>query len=81
MMGSIFRNYGVLISAVFIAILVAWGAPYILDQRCKGRWAPLHAEASWQFETGCMVKIQGMLFKEENVQVGPAPKVDLSKTN
>jgi hypothetical protein len=43
--------------------------PYIMDQRCKGRWEPRKLEAQWVWETGCMVKIRGNYFREEFVIV------------
>jgi hypothetical protein len=45
--------------------------PYIMDQRCKGRWAPFKLEAQWVWETGCMVKVGNGFFREQYVTFGP----------
>jgi hypothetical protein len=54
-----------------IAALTFVVVPYIANKQCKNRWSP-QAEAFWDFQTGCMVKIQGIVFREENVSVSPA---------
>jgi hypothetical protein len=53
-----------------IAALTFLVVPYIADKQCKNRWSP-QIEAFWDFQTGCMVKIQGVLFREENVSISP----------
>jgi len=54
-----------------IAALTFVVVPYIANKQCKNRWSP-QVEAFWNFQTGCMVKIQGIVFREENVSVAPA---------
>jgi len=53
-----------------IAALTFVVVPYIADKQCKNRWPP-QAEAFWDFQTGCMVKIQGGVFREGNVSISP----------
>ena len=60
-----------------IAALTFVIVPYITDTQCKGRWP--QTEAFWDFRTGCMVKIQGIVFKEGNVSVSPIGPVNQFK--
>ena len=54
-----------------IAALIFVVIPYTANEGCKDRWAQFKAEASWDFKSGCMGKIRGVLFREENVSIGP----------
>jgi hypothetical protein len=54
---------GLIAAAIFVVI------PHFSNEGCKDRWAPL--EARWDFKAGCVVKIQGILYREENVSFGP----------
>jgi hypothetical protein len=62
-----------------IAALTFVVVPYIANKQCKNRWPP-QVEAFWDFQTGFMVKIQGIIFREENVSVSPAVATKLGTT-
>jgi hypothetical protein len=47
-----------------IAALTFVVVPYIANKQCKNRWPP-QAEAFWDFQTGCMVKIRGIVFERK----------------
>ena len=41
--------------------------PYVASERCKDRWADRNLEGTWDYKTGCSVRIGGGLVREEYV--------------
>lgn len=66
---------GLLAALTFVVI------PYVSNDQCKKRWEPMKQEAYWDWHTGCVVKVEGALIREENVQIGPAIRFNASKSN
>ena len=58
------RGLGLIALVTFVVV------PHVADKQCRDRWVP-RVEAFWDFQSGCMVKIQGVAFREESVSMKP----------
>jgi hypothetical protein len=67
-MRSIWTNFGLFIVLGLIAVAIYFEGPRFLNERCKDRWPPF--ETDWHFKTGCLLKIQGVWYREDHVYGG-----------